>query len=36
MNNIDSHTNINFHYFSNETNPGFVAITILELWAKLI
>ena len=34
MDNIDSHTNENLHYLSNETNPGFVAITVSELQAK--
>ena len=27
----NSHINVNVHYLSNETNPGFVAITVLEL-----
>ena len=33
-NNINGHIYVHFHYLSNETNPGFVAITVLELWAK--
>ena len=35
MNDINSHTNVNFHYLSNKTNPGFVAITVLGLYAKI-
>ena len=34
MNNINSHTNVNFYYLSNKTNQRFVAITVLELQAK--
>ena len=34
-NNINNHINVNFYYLSNETNPGFVALTVLELWAKI-
>ena len=29
--NVNIHINVNIHYLSNETNPGFVAITVLEL-----
>ena len=31
IDNMDIHINVNFHYLSNETTPGFVAITVLEL-----
>ena len=34
MDNINSHINVNLYYLLNETNPGFVTITILELQAK--
>ena len=29
--NINSYFNVYIYYLSNETNPGFVAITVLEL-----
>ena len=35
MDNINSYMDVNFYYFSNETNPRFVAITALELQAKI-
>ena len=35
MDNIDSHINVKFHYLLNETTPGFVAITVLELYEKI-
>ena len=31
MDNINNHINVEFNYLVNETNPGFVAITVLEL-----
>ena len=34
MDNIDNHFNVTFYYLSNETNLRFLAITVLELWAK--
>ena len=33
--NINSHINVNSYYLSNETNPRFVVITVLELQAKI-
>ena len=35
MDNINSLIIVDFHYLSNETNPGFLAITVLELKAKI-
>ena len=35
MGNINNHINVNFYHLSNETNPGFLAITVLELWEKI-
>ena len=29
--NVNIHINVNFHYLSNETTPGSIAITVLEL-----
>ena len=29
--NINNYISVNFYYLSNETNLGFVAITVLEL-----
>ena len=34
MDNINSHTYVSFHYLSNETNLGFVAI-VFDLWANI-
>ena len=31
LDNINSHINVKFFYLLNETTPGFVAITVLEL-----
>ena len=31
MDNIDCSINVDIYYLSNETKPGFVAITVLEL-----
>ena len=36
MDNINRCINVNFYYLSNETNPGFVSITGLELYAKIL
>ena len=35
MDNINSHINVEFYYLSNETTPGFVAKTVLEIYAKI-
>ena len=35
MDNINSHINVKFYYLSNKTNQRFVAITVLELKAKI-
>ena len=35
MDNINSHINVKFYYLLNETTPGSVAITVLELYAKI-
>ena len=35
MDNINIYINVKFHYLLNETIPGFVAITVLELQAKI-
>ena len=35
MVNINSHINVNFYYLWNKTNQRFVAITVLELQAKI-
>ena len=34
MDNINSYINVKFYYLLNETTPGFVALTVLELYAK--
>ena len=34
MENINSHINVKFYCLLNETTPGSVAITVLELYAK--
>ena len=34
MDNINSHINVKFYCLLNETTPGSVAITVLELYAK--
>ena len=34
MDYIGSHINVNLNFLLNETNPGFVAITVM-LWAKI-
>ena len=31
---FNNHINVNLYYLSNEINPGFVAIAVLELQAK--
>ena len=36
MDNINSHINVKFYYLLNETTPGSVAITVLELYAKIL
>ena len=35
MDNINSHIYVKFYYLLNETTPGSVAITVLELYAKV-
>ena len=35
MDNINSHINVRFYHLLNEITPGSVAITVLELYAKL-
>ena len=35
MDNINSHINVKFYYLLNETTPGSLAITVLELYAKI-
>ena len=35
MDNINSHINVKSNYLLNETASGSVAITVLELWAKI-
>ena len=32
---MNNYINVNLYYLSNETNPRFVAITVLELKAKI-
>ena len=36
MDNINSHINVKFYYLLNKTTPGSVAITVLELYAKIL
>ena len=35
MDNINCHINMKFDHLLNETTPGSVAITVLELYAKI-
>ena len=35
MDNINSHINVRFYHLLNETAPRSVAITVLELYAKI-
>ena len=35
MDDIDNYINVKFYYLLNETTQGFVAITVLELLAKI-